>query len=483
MIDIEIQIAPEIQAELESLGLNHFDAFMKFCDGEILERTVRYKKTEVWRFKLPRQTVYLKRTLQEPFNRILRTLVSGVKPHVACVREKQLVQLLIEQGFEVMPVLAWGEKRIFGIPTQGFLLVGEVAGQALKDQFEKADQEERLQLLRKMGQLLGRLHANGFFHKLRFQDVIVSKEQLVMIDRGTFKPWSSRFSIQKSRKALMSAYDHFKRSGCDFTGKKEFLTLLREYRRSLAEEKSLTQLIQNPADLPADQLLKRATRRLIFKHVFCGSTVVVKAFPLQLLRHKLKYKKYAYAEAANLTKAKALGLPVPKVLGYKEHRRWGLVQWNAVLMEYFAYPTLGQCLQQTSDETLQWQYLLRTLPLFKKFYQAGCNHLDFKPDSILVSSDERSDVLIDFQYVVFLSNPNPEVLVMQVAHFAWEASIRHSYVSEELIKAWFEALLSHLDFPQDQRLWRIFNSARVQKTSLQKRMHAFSISPLSSNPQ
>ncbi|MBI4356595.1 MAG: hypothetical protein HY559_01765 [Gammaproteobacteria bacterium] len=229
---------------------------------------------------------------------------------------------------------------------------------------------------------------------------------------------------------------------------------------------AITKEIEDPTHIPGNRLYKQGVRRLIFHH----NRVLVKAFPLKFLRHRLKHKRYAWNEAHHLLQAKERHLPVPEVMGYGVAKRWGVVFWCAVLMEHVDPLTMGQCLSQSLDETLQWQYLLRALPLFKKIYHAGCNHLDLKPDSILLANDETGDVLIDFQYVVYLENPKPEILVMQAAHFAWEASVKHTWIAERLMSAWFEVLLDYLGLVRDPKLWQIFQKARCRKTTIEQRM-------------
>lgn len=232
----------------------------------------------------------------------------------------------------------------------------------------------------------------------------------------------------------------------------------------------ITRWIENSTLIPPNKLYKQGVRRLIFQHSFGAQQVLVKAFPLKLLRHRLKYKRYAWNEGNNLLRAQAHHLPVPEVVGYGVAKWWGLVKWCAVLMEHLNCLTLGQCLRQHVDEVLQWQYLLRVLPLFKKIYESGCNHLDFKPDSILLREEEARDFIIDFQYVVYSEKPNPNILVMQAAHFAWEVSVKHGWVSEQLLVAWFEILLEYLDLTQDPKLWQIFQKARCQRTTVEERL-------------
>lgn len=214
---------------LATHGLQSFEDFMWGEFGRVVTSSHNMQVRQMGSF-------YLKRTLREPFSKILLLLLRGIWPHVTSVREKQLVELLRVRGFSVMPVIAWGEKRIFGIPREGFVLVEEAPGLSLEAVFCKAECAHRLKIFKALGTLLGRLHSYGFFQVVRLKDLIVKDENfnLTLIDREATSPWPKSFSLNKCASALARCYCKFKRSGFSLNHAKEWLAFLRAYRAELA---------------------------------------------------------------------------------------------------------------------------------------------------------------------------------------------------------------------------------------------------------
>ena len=207
--------------------------------------------------------------------------------------------------------------------------------------------------------------------------------------------------------------------------------------------------IADPQLIPAMSLLKRGERRLVFRlearSPDCPE-VVVKAFPLATVRQRWKQDKYAPAEARNLREAARRGLPVPAVFGLGWRRRFGLVSWNALLLEFVAGRPLRERLAQaTADAAVQRGLLWRVLPLFQKVYETGCNHIDLGPHAILMgetgAGSGAPDRLIDFQYCRFQNRPSGETFARQAGYFGWCLTAHWNLVPKELVLEWFESLL------------------------------------------
>jgi len=231
------------------------------------------------------------------------------------------------------------------------------------------------------------------------------------------------------------------------------------------------EIIERPERIPAGNLFKQGERRLIFRlddpHPRHPG-VVVKSFPLALIRHRLKAQKYAPTETANLLVAKDRGLPVPTVFACGVHRQLGLVSWNAILIQLMPGRPLKERLSN-ADPAVQRELLWRVLPLFKKVYETGCNHIDFGPHAILLD-DAMGDSLIDFQYCRFLDQPSPRTFAALVGYFGWCLTTHWNLTPPPLIHEWYEALLDYVQPGERNALGEIFRHRLVNRASSTERL-------------
>ncbi len=233
-----------------------------------------------------------------------------------------------------------------------------------------------------------------------------------------------------------------------------------------------TRRITGRAEVSAADLLKRGPRRLVFRQettVPEHPRVVVKAFPLDTLRHRWRHGKYGRAEAANLLIARKRGLPVPRVLAFGWQRQWGLVMWNALLMECMNGRPMKEHLS-TADASAKRALLWRVLPLFRRIYETGCNHIDLGPHAILLGATAAEDCLIDFQYCRFLERPSPQTFAAQAGYFAWCLTTHWNLVPRDMVTEWFDALLADLSLSNIPELQQRFRHHLEHKASIQERL-------------
>ncbi len=231
----------------------------------------------------------------------------------------------------------------------------------------------------------------------------------------------------------------------------------------------VTPLIQSPAKIEPKKLIKQQTRRLIFRHTVDDRDYLVKAFPFGTFKKRLQYKKYADAEVANILRARELGITVPELFGYGRQTSWMLVKWNAVCQEYIDAPNMEDLLSQEQIPEERYGLLKRSFPLFKTLYETGCNHIDFKPGSILLG-DGKKDTVIDFQYVRYLDEPSKLVLAAQAGYFAWDVAVKNQWLGPEVMVGWFRQLLDYMDIEDSPKMMSIFSRTSTVKYSIKDRL-------------
>ena len=227
---INFHLEPASRELFHAHGLHSFEVLMHGALGDMVSCASDRRK--LYRLSLvdrdgQRQCFYLKRMTGEPAIWLLKSLLAGRRPYCGPIRELQLLTALRSAGFAVMRPVAWGEARRNGLPQGGFLVVAEVQGADVAGLSATLPSPERRGLLRGVGQLIGRLHAAGFFQPVRLKDLIREEpsQQLVMIDRETSKPWPVRFSRQRALTALARTARRTLRDGHRFgpAGVRDFL--------------------------------------------------------------------------------------------------------------------------------------------------------------------------------------------------------------------------------------------------------------------
>ena len=230
-----------------------------------------------------------------------------------------------------------------------------------------------------------------------------------------------------------------------------------------------TALIRDPSKIDSQLLIKEQTRRLIFKHKSPRGDVLIKAFPLNSIRKRLQNKKYAPSEAINLFMAQQRGIPVPELIGYGCQTEWLIVKWNAICQEFIDAPSLENLLDGESNPKERYKLLRRAFPSFKSLYCAGCNHIDFKPGSILTREDGE-DVIIDWQYARFLAKPSKQILAAQAGYFAWDVSVRNRWIKPVEMDTWYQELLDYLNINDTTEMQSIFSKTSGLRHSIMDRL-------------
>jgi hypothetical protein len=206
------------------------------------------------------------------------------------------------------------------------------------------------------------------------------------------------------------------------------------------------------------------------------TTCVMKLVFLPGLKRKLRYRCYGLFEAANLVRARQLGIRVPAVYGCGELlSRWRIPVAAAVLMEDLAdYRSANELLRiGQENRRLAAELFDSALPLFVDVYRACCNHIDMHSHNVMlpVGCVGSRPALVDFEYAAFGTQPNAELLPLQAGKFARSCQ---RIVPKLNSASWFARLLDTVEISglrRRDRLFRKFNYCRQHKLSVAERLY------------
>ena len=222
-------VSPEVRPLFEKHGLLDFAELMGGEVGVLL--SAEKGGREVRRLELDGRTFYLKRRGAE--SPMLSMLLFGHRPRSGPMREALMLDRLSDAGFLSMVPVAWGERRRWGLPKGGFLVVRGIEGEDVAKFFDRSSGAVRLAVMKEMGHLVGRLHAAGFFHPVRLKDLIRSEEGMTLIDRETSKPWPKHwFTLTSCLRSLARSARRTLRDGHRI-GAGSAGTFLRGYHQGL----------------------------------------------------------------------------------------------------------------------------------------------------------------------------------------------------------------------------------------------------------
>jgi len=176
-----------------SNALNYYEDFLQVPDEQII-RLEKEKSITYFEFKSQEYQVgfYLKREFPKWLKLFKRLLNYKSENKLASLHELHLLQFYAENNIPVVTPVAWGEKRLLGIPLSGFLVQKEVRGKDFTTLVKNGSPRERIKLLKAYGKLIGELHTKGIFSStVRVTDLICTSDvnikwnkiSLVIIDR------------------------------------------------------------------------------------------------------------------------------------------------------------------------------------------------------------------------------------------------------------------------------------------------------------
>lgn len=145
---------------LAQVGLADLDKLLEFADGECLSLHLRGKTS---RFSLRGgQTVFIKQDHFTKWKTTVRSLLRFQKPQPNTEKERLRLALAASYGIKVPEVIAWGQRRRFGLPFQGVMVMLPMDGIPLPEFLkQEKDLEKRRQAIAKAEQTLHFLQENA----------------------------------------------------------------------------------------------------------------------------------------------------------------------------------------------------------------------------------------------------------------------------------------------------------------------------------
>ncbi len=232
---LRLQLNSDYESLLSENRLASFAEFMTIDTGTFFEQE---EQRDVRRLQLGQQFFFLKRVTREKLSSALESYLGGKLAHSKPYKEMQHFSFLREHGFDTAEVVAVGEKLHFGIPIEGFIMTREVPGRDLSTVYQAAGVEDRIDIIRRFGALVGRLHDHGFFGSIRLKDIICDGEpydrmQMTLIDREVRNPRPRSASKAATLDRLLLNTRRQTQQGEVFSAE-EWATFSRNYCRSLS---------------------------------------------------------------------------------------------------------------------------------------------------------------------------------------------------------------------------------------------------------
>ncbi len=206
----QLNIQPEWQQRLGALGLDTLPALLELrLDEQEKERRV----CGLHCLELDQHTkLCLKRDEECGLGHIVCGLFRFRLPQSRCRRERLNIEMLAAEGFIVPELVAWGEKRLLGLPRAGLLLLRPPSTLALPAFLEaEFDLQVRHDMVEKAESLLRRLQERGY----DWQDC-VAKNFVVLPDHrlGLCNLESVRKSKSLSQELCQRQFEKFYASLC-----------------------------------------------------------------------------------------------------------------------------------------------------------------------------------------------------------------------------------------------------------------------------
>ncbi len=155
-----LTIEPEWEKALSQADLADLDKLLAFAGGDCLSYHLRGKTS---RFTLPGgQVVFIKQDHFTKWKTTMRNLLRLRKPEPNTEKERRCLALAASFGITVPKVIAWGQRRRFGLPNQGVMVMLTIDGVALPDFLQKEkDADKRQEAIAQAEQTLKFMQENA----------------------------------------------------------------------------------------------------------------------------------------------------------------------------------------------------------------------------------------------------------------------------------------------------------------------------------
>lgn len=154
-------IEPKWQEALSQIGLDTLDKLLKFEDDHCC--VSRHKRGKTFKITLPNnQIIFLKRDNLTYKKEIIHDLFRFKRPEPNTEKERKNFLLAEQNNFHVPTVIAWGQRRRCGFPTQAAMIMLPLNGVSL-DNYIKNNPDSFQKYILKATNTLVQLQNLGFY--------------------------------------------------------------------------------------------------------------------------------------------------------------------------------------------------------------------------------------------------------------------------------------------------------------------------------
>ena len=204
-------------------------------------------------------------------------------------------------------------------------------------------------------------------------------------------------------------------------------------------------------------VVKSDRRTRVIRFQANGIPFIAKIFSMHRFKDSLRHRRYAFSELKNNIIARQRGINTPKCYTYFEKRFCGLVQQCGVIMETLVGYTELTHLMRSGKRTL-----FDAIPILKKLYCRGVNHIDMSPKNIFLRECDNHCVIIDWQYCSFYPPGNDLQLCLMAATFLLYNSVKSGDLMwHPWLKNLFEQCRPEITYDKMQKAVHVMQNRKI----------------------
>jgi len=163
---IRLEFVDSYKLFFEALGLVKFEDFYNFSDGDLINKNTK-RNVVYMKFNIDGQSrdFFMKRFHKPYLKDTLHTILNHGAICTQALSEYKFALHLLEKGIETYHPVCFGEKTIFGLEQESFMITEKINGVSLTEfvttNFESMPLTEKVKLVAAIGRFVRRIHYAG----------------------------------------------------------------------------------------------------------------------------------------------------------------------------------------------------------------------------------------------------------------------------------------------------------------------------------